>query len=58
MAHIVLLGDSIFDNGRYVLGGPDVIAQVRKSVSAGWKASLLAVDGSMTDDVPGQARAG
>ena len=26
--HIVLLGDSIFDNGRYTSGGPDVIAQV------------------------------
>jgi hypothetical protein len=56
MAHIVLLGDSIFDNGRYVFGEPDVIAQVRKLVPDGWKASLLAVDGSMTDDVPGQVR--
>jgi GDSL-like Lipase/Acylhydrolase family len=56
MAHIVLLGDSIFDNGRYVLGEPDVIAQVRRLMPAGWKASLLAVDGSMTDDVPGQVR--
>jgi hypothetical protein len=56
MAHVVLLGDSIFDNGRYVLGEPDVIAQVRKLMPAGWNASLLAVDGSMTDDVPGQVR--
>lgn len=56
MAHVVLLGDSIFDNGRYVLGEPDVIAQVRRLMPAGWKASLLAVDGSMTDDVPGQVR--
>lgn len=56
MAHIVLLGDSIFDNGRYVFGDPDVIAQVRKLMPAGWKALLLAVDGSMTDDVPGQVR--
>lgn len=30
MPHIVLLGDSIFDNAHYTLGGPDVIAQVRK----------------------------
>jgi hypothetical protein len=56
MAHIVLLGDSIFDNARYVLGLPDVIAQVRALMPAGWQASLLAVDGSMTDDVPGQVR--
>jgi hypothetical protein len=56
MAHIVLLGDSIFDNGRYVLGEPDVITQVRELAPAGWKASLLAVDGSMTDDIPGQVR--
>ena len=56
MAHIVLLGDSIFDNGRYVLGEPDVIAQVRKVMPAGGKALLLAVDGAMTDDVQGQVR--
>jgi hypothetical protein len=54
MAHIVLLGDSIFDNGRYTLGGPDVIAQVRQLLPAGSQASLLAVDGAMTDDVPAQ----
>lgn len=56
MAHIVLLGDSIFDNGRYTVGGPDVIAQVRQLLPAGWHASLLAVDGSTADDVPAQVR--
>jgi hypothetical protein len=56
MTHIVLLGDSIFDNGRYTLGGPDVIAQVRSLLPAGWQASLLAVDGSMTDDVRDQVQ--
>ena len=25
MGHVVLLGDSIFDNAAYVRGGPDVI---------------------------------
>jgi hypothetical protein len=45
MAHIVLLGDSIFDNGRYTMGGPDVISQVRQLLPVGWQASLLAVDG-------------
>lgn len=26
--HVVLLGDSIFDNAAYVRGGPDVVAQL------------------------------
>lgn len=56
MPHIVLLGDSIFDNARYTSGGPDVISQVRQFVPAGWQASLLAVDGSTTDDIPLQAK--
>jgi len=28
MRHVVLLGDSIFDNAAYVHGGPDVVAQL------------------------------
>src|SRR5579884_1626800 len=55
MGHLVLLGDSIFDNGRYV--GPDepaVIEQVRAALPAGWDATLLAVDGSVAGDVPAQ----
>jgi hypothetical protein len=54
MSHIVLVGDSIFDNARYTEGGPDVIAQVRQLIPAGWQASLLAVDGSTTENVPEQ----
>lgn len=54
MAHIVLLGDSIFDNGRYTMGGPDVISQVRQLLPVGWQASLLAVDGSMAEDITSQ----
>jgi hypothetical protein len=54
MMHIVLLGDSIFDNGRYTMGGPDVISQVRQLLPADWHASLLAVDGTTTKDVPSQ----
>jgi hypothetical protein len=52
MAHIVLLGDSIFDNRAYTEGGPDVISQVRQLLPGGWRASLLAVDGTTTADVP------
>ena len=29
MQHLVLLGDSILDNGAYTAGGPAVIEQVR-----------------------------
>ena len=54
MGHVVLLGDSIFDNGAYVNGGPDVVAQLRQKLSAGWNAELLAVDGSVMADVPRQ----
>jgi hypothetical protein len=51
MPHVVLLGDSIFDNGAYVPGEPDVIRQVRARLPGGWKASLLAVDGAVTASV-------
>ena len=54
MGHVVLLGDSIFDNAAYVRGGPDVVAQLRDALPAGWHATLLAVDGAVTTDVPRQ----
>lgn len=54
MGHVVLLGDSIFDNLRYVPGGPDVVAQLRAALPRGWSATLLAVDGAVAADVPGQ----
>lgn len=49
--HVVLLGDSIFDNAAYVRGGPDVVSQVRSRLPDHWTASLLAVDGAVTSDV-------
>jgi lysophospholipase L1-like esterase len=52
--HIVLLGDSIFDNGAYVAGGPDVIAQLRDKLPQGWRATLLAIDGSLTGGIAQQ----
>jgi hypothetical protein len=54
MSHVVLLGDSIFDNAAYVGGGPDVISQLRGVLPAGWKATLKAVDGAVTGSVPRQ----
>src|SRR5260370_3634277 len=54
MPHLVLLGDSIFDNGVYTSGGPDVVSQARKLLPSGWEASLLAVDGATTDNIADQ----
>ena len=55
MQHIILLGDSIFDNAAYIQQGePDVIQQLRRKLSEGWKATLKAIDGSRTDHVEGQ----
>jgi hypothetical protein len=54
VAHIVLLGDSIFDNAAYVPGGPDVVRQLGDILPAGWSASLRAVDGSTVENIPGQ----
>jgi GDSL-like lipase/acylhydrolase family protein len=50
--HLVLLGDSIFDNAAWVPGRcPAVIDHLRSQLPAGWRATLLAVDGSVIDDV-------
>ena len=51
MPHVVLLGDSIFDNAAYVGRGPDVVAQLAAALPAGWRSTLLAVDGAVIDDV-------
>jgi len=54
MRHIVLLGDSIFDNAAYVRGGPDVVTHLRDRLPPGARATLLAVDGAVTVDVARQ----
>jgi hypothetical protein len=55
MNHLVLLGDSIFDNRSYVRAGePDVIRQVQSKLPTGWQATLCAVDGDFAGDVAGQ----
>jgi hypothetical protein len=48
MGHIILLGDSIFDNSRYVPGESAVIQHLERMLPNGWRATLLAVDGSET----------
>jgi lysophospholipase L1-like esterase len=52
VSHVVLLGDSIFDNAVYVTAGaPDVVRQVRQRLPSGSEATLAAVDGSRMRDV-------
>ncbi|MEX0718551.1 MAG: GDSL-type esterase/lipase family protein [Planctomycetaceae bacterium] len=40
--HVVLLGDSIFDNKRFVGRGRAIVDQLGDALPAGWKATLLA----------------
>jgi hypothetical protein len=56
MQHIVLLGDSILDNAAYVPLNLDVINILRNRLPVGWKATLLARDGSMINDVAYQLK--
>jgi hypothetical protein len=52
MGHVVLLGDSVFDNGAYVgRGEPDLVQQLRERLPAGWGATLAALDGAVADSV-------
>lgn len=52
--HVVLLGDSIFDNAAYVPDGTPVIQHLRQIIPADWQATLLAIDGDITVGVAGQ----
>ena len=49
--HVVLLGDSIFDNAAYVPGEKSVLNHVGDALPTGWKATLVAVDGASVADV-------
>jgi hypothetical protein len=52
--HLVLLGDSIFDNGAYVPGEEPLIDQLREALEDRWYVTQLAVDGHVASDVVGQ----
>ena len=54
--HLVLLGDSIFDNASYVPGGAPVVEQLRRRLPRGARATLLAVDGAVCASVGPQLR--
>jgi len=54
MAHIVLLGDSIFDNAAYVPAGTEVRACLESLPGRPHRVSLLARDGSVIEDMAAQ----
>lgn len=54
MAHIVLLGDSIFDNKAYVGNEPDVVSHLRAMTPRDWQTTLKAVDGNLAEQVGSQ----
>ena len=54
MPHLALVGDSVFDNGRYTAGAPDVVGCLRPLLPSGWTASLNARDGTGITQVGGQ----
>ena len=51
LGHVVLLGDSVFDDAAYVAEASDVVRQVRRRLPLGVRATLAAVDGSKMGDV-------
>src|SRR5579871_4461184 len=54
MPHLVLLGDSVFDNASYVARGRAVIDAVTGRLGSDWRVTLLAQDGSTTDEIARQ----
>jgi lysophospholipase L1-like esterase len=54
MEHLVLLGDSIFDNKSYVGSDPSVIEHLRTMIPLNWTATLCAVDGDTSLGIPNQ----
>lgn len=44
--HVVLIGDSVFDNAAYVPGGPSVIGHLKRLLPNDWQATLVAIDGA------------
>src|SRR3954470_11952303 len=56
MPHVVLFGDSIFDNRAYTGREPDVITHLHGLLQPSWRATLLAVDGATTSSIAAQVR--
>lgn len=49
--HLVLLGDSIFDNGNYVRRAESVRHHLQRTFGTTARATLVAVDGNITADI-------
>jgi len=49
--HVVLLGDSSFDNKAHVGGQADVVTHLRRQLPHPWRATLAAADGAVSSDV-------
>jgi hypothetical protein len=56
MKHIVLLGDSVFDNAKYVDTDLDVEHQLKQILPQGFKVTRLALDGDMIHNIKDQLR--
>jgi len=54
MSHVVLYGDSIFDNASYVGRGEEMLSKLRARLPGGHQASLRAVDGAVIEGVARQ----
>jgi hypothetical protein len=54
--HVVLLGDSIFDNSAYTRGAPDVATHLSHALPEGSHTTLCAVDGATTRELSSQLR--
>ncbi|HUQ86347.1 MAG TPA: GDSL-type esterase/lipase family protein [Vicinamibacterales bacterium] len=54
--HIVLLGDSIFDNSAYTGRDPDVVTHLRSLLPGAARATLCAVDGATVSGLAAQLR--
>ena len=52
--HVVLIGDSIFDNAVYVPDGPSVTGHMERLLPDNWSVTLVAVDGATVANVFGQ----
>jgi hypothetical protein len=51
MKHVVLLGDSVFDNGAYVGSSPALVHQLHQLLPGGWAADLNARDGAVIGEI-------
>ena len=49
--HVILLGDSTLDNQDYTDGGPDVVTHLNGLLGDHGRATLLAMDGAVIDNV-------